>query len=51
MVQRPVVKSLDEAPLSVLIPMILLALGILLLGVLSGKIISTIIQFAIPKGL
>jgi len=44
-------KSLDEAPLSVLIPMILLALGILLLGVLSGKIISTIIQFAIPKGL
>jgi len=46
-----VVKGLDEAPLSALIPMILLALGILLLGMLSGKIISVIIQFAIPKSL
>jgi multicomponent Na+:H+ antiporter subunit D len=44
-----VVRSMDEAPLSALIPMILLGLGILSLGLLSGKIISGIIQFAIPK--
>lgn len=38
----------DEAPLSILIPVVLLATGILSAGLLSGTIISEIIQFAIP---
>lgn len=41
---------MDEVPLSMLIPTLIMAAGILVLGVLSGKIITTIIQFAIPKG-
>ena len=40
----------DEAPLSMLIPIFIMVAGILLLGVFSGKIISTIIQFAVPTG-
>jgi len=38
----------DEAPLSILIPMVLLAVGILSVGLLSGPIISGVIQFAVP---
>jgi multicomponent Na+:H+ antiporter subunit D len=38
----------DEAPLSILIPMVLLAAGILSVGLLSGTIISGVIQFAVP---
>jgi multicomponent Na+:H+ antiporter subunit D len=38
----------DEAPLSILIPIVLLAAGILSVGLLSGTIISGIIQFALP---
>ena len=40
----------DEAPLTILIPLFILTAGILLVGLLSGKIISGIIQFAIPNG-
>jgi hypothetical protein len=43
--------TIDEAPLSILIPVLLLVGGILLLGILSGKIISEVIQFAIPASL
>jgi len=43
--------SVDEAPLSMLIPILILTAGILSLGVLSGKIISSVIQFAVPAGL
>ncbi len=38
----------DEAPLSILIPVVLLAAGILSVGLLSGSIISGVIQFAVP---
>ncbi len=38
----------DEAPLSMLIPTVLLAAGILSVGLLSGTIISEVIQFALP---
>jgi multicomponent Na+:H+ antiporter subunit D len=41
----------DEAPLSMLIPILIMAAGILALGPFSGKIISSIIQFAVPAGL
>jgi len=40
----------DEAPLSMLIPIFVLVAGILVLGIFSGKIISTVIQFAVPAG-
>jgi multicomponent Na+:H+ antiporter subunit D len=42
--------STQEAPLSMLMPIFVAAAGIMVFGVLSGKIISTIIQFAIPQG-
>jgi multicomponent Na+:H+ antiporter subunit D len=40
----------DEAPVSMLIPILITVTGILLLGVFSGQIISTIIQFTVPEG-
>jgi multicomponent Na+:H+ antiporter subunit D len=43
--------AVDEAPLSMLIPILILTAGILSLGILSGKIVSHIIQFAVPAGL
>ncbi|MBU4209337.1 MAG: monovalent cation/H+ antiporter subunit D family protein [Proteobacteria bacterium] len=41
---------MNEAPLSMLIPILIMATLILVLGPFSGKIISSIIQFAIPAG-
>jgi len=40
----------DEAPVSMLIPIFITVAGILLLGVFSGQIISTIIQYTVPEG-
>ena len=40
----------DEAPMSMLVPIYIMVAGIMLLGVFSGKIISTVIQFAVPTG-
>lgn len=40
---------MDEAPLSMLIPILVMAAGILVLGLFSGRIISTVIQFAVPS--
>jgi multicomponent Na+:H+ antiporter subunit D len=40
----------DEAPLSMLIPILIMAAGIVILGPLSGKIIASVIQFAVPAG-
>jgi multicomponent Na+:H+ antiporter subunit D len=39
---------MDEAPMSMLIPIYIMVAGILTLGFVSGKIISTVIQFAVP---
>lgn len=39
---------MDEVPLSMLIPILVMAAGIILLGIFNGKIISTVLQFAIP---
>ena len=38
----------EEAPLSMLMPILITGAGILLFGILSGKIISSLIKFAIP---
>jgi multicomponent Na+:H+ antiporter subunit D len=43
--------TIDEAPLSMLIPIWIMAIGIVLLGIFSGKIISTVLQYAVPMGL
>jgi multicomponent Na+:H+ antiporter subunit D len=40
--------EIDEAPLSMLVPTLVAALGIVVLGVSSMKIISTMIQHAVP---
>ena len=39
---------MDEVPLSMRIPILVTAIGILLLGIFNGQIISTILQHAIP---
>ncbi|TET53481.1 MAG: monovalent cation/H+ antiporter subunit D family protein [Desulfobacteraceae bacterium] len=41
--------TIEEAPLSMLVPILIATAGIMVFGFLSGKIISTIIQFAVPK--
>jgi multicomponent Na+:H+ antiporter subunit D len=38
----------EEAPLSMLVPILIATAGIMVFGILSGKIVSTIIQFAVP---
>jgi multicomponent Na+:H+ antiporter subunit D len=43
--------EMNEAPLTILIPLFILTAGVLSMGLLSGKIISGILQFAIPKGM
>ncbi|MBM4146261.1 MAG: monovalent cation/H+ antiporter subunit D family protein [Nitrospira sp.] len=42
--------SRDEAPASMMIPIFIMVAGILLLGIFSGQIVSTVIQFTVPKG-
>lgn len=43
--------TIDEAPMSMLIPIWIMTIGIVLLGIFSGKIISTVLQYAVPMGL
>jgi multicomponent Na+:H+ antiporter subunit D len=43
--------AIDEAPLGMLIPIWIMAIGIVLLGIFSGKIITTVLQYAVPMGL
>ena len=38
----------DEAPLTMLVPIVIMAAGVILLGLFSGNIISSVIQFAVP---
>lgn len=40
--------AMEEAPLSLLIPILVVTAGILVFGFLSGRIVSSVIQFAIP---
>jgi multicomponent Na+:H+ antiporter subunit D len=41
---------MDEAPLSMLLPTGIMAIGVLTLGFFSGKIIFNVIQFTVPGG-
>ncbi len=40
-----------EAPLTMLVPLMIVAAGLVLVGIYTGDIVNQIIQFAIPKGL
>jgi multicomponent Na+:H+ antiporter subunit D len=42
--------SINEAPASMLVPIYVMAAGILVLGFYSGDIISTVIQYTVPEG-
>lgn len=42
--------SFDEAPFSMLVPILIMAGGIIMLGLYSGKIISSVIRFTVPEG-
>ena len=46
---EPVV--IDEAPLSMLLPLVVVAITIILLGLYSGEIVTTFIQHAVPAGI
>jgi multicomponent Na+:H+ antiporter subunit D len=45
---KPKEMEIDEAPLAILGPLLLLTAGVLSMGLLSGKIVSGVIRFAIP---
>ena len=42
---------IDEAPLSMLLPLVAVAITIILLGLYSGEIVTTFIQHAVPAGI
>ena len=44
-------EPLAEAPLTMLVPLLIVAVGLVLVGFYTGDIVDQIIQFAIPKGL
>jgi multicomponent Na+:H+ antiporter subunit D len=43
-------EGFNEAPLSMLMPLILVAISLVVVGIYSGDIVSTIIQYAVPVG-
>jgi multicomponent Na+:H+ antiporter subunit D len=43
--------TVSEAPFSMLLPLLVVALGLILIGVYSGAIVTNIISFALPPGL
>jgi multicomponent Na+:H+ antiporter subunit D len=45
---KPKEMEIDEAPFGILVPLLILTTGVLSVGLLSGKIISGVIRFAIP---
>jgi multicomponent Na+:H+ antiporter subunit D len=44
-------KTMEEAPISMLVPLLIVALGLVAVGVYTGDIVSLIIQHAIPEGI
>jgi len=43
--------SMEEAPLSMVVPLLIVAAGLVVVGLYTGDIVEHIIRFAIPKGL
>ena len=44
-------QPMDEAPISMLAPLLVLAAGLVLVGLFTGDIVEHIVRFAIPEGL
>jgi multicomponent Na+:H+ antiporter subunit D len=44
-------ESMAEAPLTMLLPLLIVAVGLVLVGIYTGDIVNQIIRFAIPEGL
>ena len=44
-------EPMAEAPLTMLVPLMIVAGGLVLVGIYTGDIVNQIIQFAIPKAL
>jgi multicomponent Na+:H+ antiporter subunit D len=44
-------EPIDEAPLSMLVPLIIVAAGLVVVGMYTGDIVTRIIDFAIPAGI
>lgn len=42
---------ISEAPLSMLLPLLVVAVGLIIIGLFSGTIVTDIIQYAVPAGL
>ena len=49
--EAPEDKGVNEAPLSMLAPLLLVAVSLVVVGIYSGDIVSTIIRFAVPEGI
>ncbi|MBW2345570.1 MAG: monovalent cation/H+ antiporter subunit D family protein, partial [Deltaproteobacteria bacterium] len=43
--------SIAEAPLTMLVPLLIVAAGLVVVGVYTGDIVEHVIEFAIPKGI
>ena len=43
--------TINEAPLSMLVPLLITAASLIVLGIYSGDIVTKIIQLAIPAGI
>ena len=44
-------EPMAEAPLTMLVPLLIVAAGLVVLGLYTGDLVNNIIQFAIPKGI
>jgi multicomponent Na+:H+ antiporter subunit D len=44
-------EPMDEAPLSMLVPLLIVAAGLVLVGLYTGDIVEHVVHFAIPEGL
>jgi multicomponent Na+:H+ antiporter subunit D len=43
--------TISEAPVSMLVPLLVVALGLIVIGIYSGTIVTNIIQFSVPTGI
>jgi multicomponent Na+:H+ antiporter subunit D len=44
-------EPVDEAPLSMLVPLVIVSISLIVAGLYTGDIVTAIIQFAVPQGI
>lgn len=49
--ESPEEKGVNEAPFSMLAPLVLVAVSLIVVGIYSGDIVTTVIQYAVPEGI